>query len=73
MKVQLGLYYFKTNSYIKFQVNITKDGRENPENLIFAKGNISIINRSNTIKFKLDLYDVKTNYMKFQVNISKDD
>ena len=51
-----------------------KTGEESPENLIFAKGNISIKSRSNTTKLKLDLYYVKTNpYMKFQVNMSKDD
>ena len=27
-KLELDLYYVKTNSYTKFQVNISKDGRE---------------------------------------------
>ena len=28
IKLELDLYYVKTNSYTKFQVNILKDGRE---------------------------------------------
>ena len=28
-KLELDLYYVKTNSYAKFQVNIAKDDREN--------------------------------------------
>ena len=48
--------------------------KKSPENENFAKGNNSIKSRSNTTKFKLDLYYVKTNpSMKFQVNMSKDE
>ena len=74
-KVELDLYYVKTNTYTKFQVNISKDRREMFGNLIFCKGQYnSRKSRSNTTKVKLDLYYVKTNpYTKFQVNISKDD
>ena len=38
IKVQLALYYVKTNSYIKFEVNITKDGREKSGKLNICKG-----------------------------------
>ena len=38
MKLQLDLYYVKTNSYTKFQVNISKDGREKSGKLNFSKG-----------------------------------
>ena len=37
-KVKLDLYYIKTNSYTKFQVNITKDWREKFGKLNFYKG-----------------------------------
>ena len=37
-KRKLDLYYVKTNSYIKFQVNITKDDREKSGKLNFSKG-----------------------------------
>ena len=51
-----------------------KTGEESSENEIFAKGNNTFKSMSNTSKFKLDMYYVKTNsYMKFQVNMSKDD
>ena len=47
--------------------------KKSQENEIFAKGNNSINSKSNTTKFELDLYYVKTNsYTKFQVNKSKD-
>ena len=73
-KVKLNLYYVKTNSYTKFQVNITKDRREKFRKLNFAKGNNWRKSKSNTTKVKLDLYYVKANpYTKFQVNISEDD
>ena len=73
-KVQLDLYYAKTNSYMKFQVNVSKNGKESPENYILAKGYKSSRSRSNVTKIKLDLYYMKTNsYTKFQVNISKND
>ena len=67
----------KTNSYSKFQVNITKKKqleRKVRKNKIFAKGNYSSKSGSNETKVELDLYYVKTNpYTKCQVNISKDD
>ena len=37
-KVELDLYYAKANSYNKFQVNITKSGREKFGKLNFCKG-----------------------------------
>ena len=62
-----------TNSYSKFQVNITKDGKKSLENLILAKGNNSCKRRSSMTKLELDLFYVKTNsYTKLQVNISND-
>ena len=75
-KVDLDLYNVKTNSYSKFQVNITKKKLERKvrKNKIFAKGNYSSKSGSNETKVELDLYYVKTNpYTKCQVNISKDD
>ena len=33
-KLKLDLCYLKTNSYTKFQVNISKDDRENAENRV---------------------------------------
>ena len=49
----------KTNSYSKFQVNITKDRREKIGKQIFAKGNNSRKSKSNETKVELDLYYVK--------------
>ena len=37
-KVKLDLYYVKINPYSKFQVNITKDGREKSGKLHICKG-----------------------------------
>ena len=37
-KVEHDLYYVKTHSYTKFQVNITKDGREKFGKQNFSKG-----------------------------------
>ena len=37
-KVKLDLYHVKTNSYTKFQVNITNDGREKSRKLNLCKG-----------------------------------
>ena len=37
-KRELDLYYVKTNSYTKFEVNISKDGREKFGKLNFSKG-----------------------------------
>ena len=37
-KVKFDFYYLKTNSYTKFQVNITKDRREKFGKLNFCKG-----------------------------------
>ena len=37
-KLTLDLYYFKTNSYTKFEVNILKDSREKSGKLNFSKG-----------------------------------
>ena len=52
-KVKLDLYYVKINPYTKFQVNITKDGREKSGKVHFAKGNDSIKSRSNATKVDL--------------------
>ena len=49
-KRQFNLYYVKINSYTKFQVNLTKDGREKSRKLYFAKGNNSIKSTSNRDK-----------------------
>ena len=69
--VELDLYYVKTNSYMKFQLNMSKDDKKSPENEIFAKCNNSCKSRSNVTTVVLDLYHVKTNsYMKFQLNMS---
>ena len=71
-KLKLDLYYVMTNSYTKFQVNISKDSIEKSRKLILAKGNNSRKSRSSVTKLKLDLYYVMTNSStKFQVNISK--
>ena len=37
-KVELDLYYIKTNSYMKFQVNVSKNGKEKSGKLHFSKG-----------------------------------
>ena len=37
-KLDVELYYVMTNSYTKFQVNISNDGREKSWKLIFSKG-----------------------------------
>ena len=37
-KLELDLNYVKTNSYTKFQVNISKDSREQSGKLNFSKG-----------------------------------
>ena len=37
-KLELDLYYVKTKSYTKFQVNISKDNREKSGKLNFSKG-----------------------------------
>ena len=60
-KVKLDLYYVKTNSYMKFQLDMSKDEKKSPENEIFAKGNNSCKSRSNATKVTPDLYYVKTN------------
>ena len=36
--LELELYYVMINSYTKFQVNISKDGREKSGKLNFSKG-----------------------------------
>ena len=60
-----------TNSYTKFQVNISKAGREKSGKFL-TKGNNSRKRKSGVTKLKLDLHYVTTNsYAKFQVNISK--
>ena len=38
IKVKLDLYYVKTNSYTKFQINISKDCREKSGKQNFSKG-----------------------------------
>ena len=45
MKVELDMYYVMTNSYTKFQVNISKDGRKKYGKLNFSKGNNSCKSR----------------------------
>ena len=37
-KPKLDLYYIMTNPYTKFQVNISKDGREKSGKLNLSKG-----------------------------------
>ena len=37
-KVKLDLYYVKTNSYMKFQVNMSKDDKEKSGKRNFSKG-----------------------------------
>ena len=37
-KVELDLYYVKTNSYMKFQLNMSKDGKEKSGKRNFSKG-----------------------------------
>ena len=69
-KLELDLYYVKTNSYTKFQVNIWKDGRESPENWILAKGNNSCKSRS--IAAKLNLVCITRQIHKPKVNIWKE-
>ena len=50
-----------------------KMAKENPDNIILAKGNNSCKSKSNVTKVKLDLYYVKTNsYTKLQIKNSKD-
>ena len=75
MKLELDLFYVKTNPYARFQVNTghSKYCREKSGKLFFTKGNNSCKSRSSVIKLERDLYYVNANsYTKFQVNISKD-
>ena len=37
-KVELDLYYVKTNSYMKFQLNVLKDDKEKSGKRNFSKG-----------------------------------
>ena len=37
-KVELDLYYVKTNSYMKFQLNMSKDDKEKSGKWHFCKG-----------------------------------
>ena len=37
-KVELDLYYVKTNSYMKFQLNMSKDDKEKSGKRKFSKG-----------------------------------
>ena len=37
-KVELDLYYDKTNSYMKFQINMSKDDKEKSRKRHFCKG-----------------------------------
>ena len=37
-KLQLDLYYVKTNSYMKFQLNMSKDDKEKSGKRNFSKG-----------------------------------
>ena len=71
--LRLDLFYVTTNSYTKFQVNISKDGRGKSGKLDFKKGNNSCKNKLGATTLKVELNYVMTNlYTKFQVNISKD-
>ena len=73
-KLKVDLYCVKTNPYMKFYVNMSKDDKEKSGKQILAKGNNSNKSGSNSTKVELDLYYVKTNsYMKFQFNMLKDD
>ena len=38
IKVKFDLYYVKTNPYMEFQVNMSKDGKEKSGKLNFCKG-----------------------------------
>ena len=38
IKVKLDLYYVKTNSYMKFPVNMSKDNKEKSGKRNFSKG-----------------------------------
>ena len=61
------------NSYMKLQVNMSKDEKELSGKRILAKGSNSCKSTSNGTQVELDLYHVKTNsYSKFHVNITKD-
>ena len=37
-KLKLDLYYVKTNSYMKFHLNMSKDDKENSGKRNFSKG-----------------------------------
>ena len=37
-KVELDLYYVKTNSYMRFQLDMSKDDKEKSGKRIFCKG-----------------------------------
>ena len=37
-KLKLDLYYVETNSYMKFQLNMSKDDKEKSEKRNFSKG-----------------------------------
>ena len=39
-KVELDLYYVKTNSYMKFQLNMSKDDNEKSGKRNFSKGQL---------------------------------
>ena len=66
ISIKLDLYYVKTNPYMKFQVNMSKDEKEKSGKRNSSKGNNSCKSRSNATKVEVDLYYVKTNsYMKF--------
>ena len=59
-KLELDLYYAKTDSYTKFQVNISKDGREKSEksgklNFSKLKGNYSCKSKSSATKLEPNL------------------
>ena len=68
-KLTLDLFYVITNSYTKFEVNISKDDREKSGKLNFS----SCKSMSSVTKLKLDLQYVMTNSCTtctLQVNIS---
>ena len=42
-KLELDLYLVKTNSYTKFQVNLSKDGREKSGKINFSKEKLFLL------------------------------
>ena len=74
--LKLDLYYSKTKSYVKFQLNMSKHVREKSRKLYFQysefqKGHNSNKTWRKLMRLELDLYYSKTkSYEKFQLNMS---